>query len=170
MSKLVDILARELKEWGFRAGTSYFCIDGTAGWISRAEWQAAVDALAKPAVWNGEGLPPVGTTCIFYPGSPEGSDWHRELRRGVHVDVIAHFDSNGSSTAVFTFKVNGGLQVEQAISGCFKPIRTPEQIAADEIQAIRDELGWKRPQLGACPVEQLYRLGRIKPKSSGGAS
>lgn len=125
--------------------------------VTRAEWQAAVDALnAKMAKseslvddyvesqaeryakeWDGVGLPPVGTVCEFK--IPEefdqASPWRSELRSGHVVEIVHHYDTGISKCAVFKFKVDFGHLVEQATADCFRPVRTPEQIAAEEREA-----------------------------------
>lgn len=207
--KLVDILARELKDWPEDGGCGY-CVqafgsrdvifggrsnyfeasevaeDNADARVTRAEWQAAVDALkatkekvmdidwskapegathrvphgcwykiedglvwcwssreewAGPypkkqyedgsmedmvkrpktaSEWNGEGLPPVGTVCEY----KHVSEWQK-------VEVFAvKPNHNGSHTALFTYE--NGTWCGCAEPSFFRPIRTPEQIAAEE--------------------------------------
>lgn len=165
--KLVDILARELEIWpesAMKLSQSFagmiFYLDSAGqivrlvrtgvaeDWrkvdVTRAQWQAAVDALKaeecahsyanklgcpecgeafKPA-WTGEGLPPVGTVC----------EW-RDDDSGVWQKVeIRYFSEH---TALLRFEVDEG-DTEGAFSpsDCqFRPIRTPEQIASEERHA-----------------------------------
>ena len=100
--KLVDILARELKVWpdmlGHAVGQSAdgglhcemepvgaetvwtsekytLCSNWISDIVTRAEWQAAVDALNSPKVveWDGVGRPPEGTVCgLWYKGCDQG--------------------------------------------------------------------------------------------------
>lgn len=161
--KLVDILARELKEWPDQydsiiqdeGGHLHGCYslagddtdqgglpfdpapvawDGSHAIITHAEWQAAVNALkAKkefvafdfsgpvldygPKEWTGEGLPPVGTVC--------------EMQNAIgiwrEVEIFAHFKGN-------VFGWDGGELINYFSNDPheFRPIRTPEQIAAEE--------------------------------------
>lgn len=173
--KLVDILARELKVWPELAktieqsavGMVFFdpyvgkilevaCFDLADDWrdaqVTQAQWQAAVDALKaeKSVEWNGEGLPPVGTVCEFAGFNPEET-MPTDPRVGDQVTVIAHFMSGSFEVAAFTFYAPPEfeyLQVAQGAYGCFRPIRTPEQIAADErskaIEAM-EQLGIGNP-------------------------
>ena len=148
MSKLVDILARELKAWpkyrkqcvqGSVGSEIYF--DGGSGddlyvteraedgglngaVVTRTEWQAAVDALKAEKVveWTGEGLPPVGTVCEIR--AHKLNDWHEakiafSSRNVVVWDWVGEPSINGLCTAY-----------AHAIE--IRPIRTPEQIAAEE--------------------------------------
>lgn len=105
----------------------------------------------RPANWNGEGLPPVGTVCEFAGFNPEETI-PTDPRAGDQVTVIAHFMSGSFEVAAFTFYAPPEfeyLQVAQGAYGCFRPIRTPEQIAEEArlaelnlmIGAIKDHPG-----------------------------
>ncbi|MFJ2455396.1 hypothetical protein ACIOWK_27290 [Pseudomonas protegens] len=180
--KLVDILARELKEWPeewhaaeqgnggriYKIGTSIWIStqqiaeDQKYAVVTRAEWRAAVDALKAekefvpfdfsgpvldygPKEWSGEGLPPVGTVCEFAGGTHCPDDpFDKDLKQGDQVTIIAHFKCGDFTLAAFTFDPKnpdrGMVQVEQGNYGCFRPIRTPEQIAAEERDAELNEM------------------------------
>lgn len=100
----------------------------------------------RPTRWDGEGLPPVGTACEFAGGEDCPHDpWDKDLRVGDQVTIIAHFDGgNGDQLAAFTFPTKnpnrGAFNVEQGRWGCFRPIRTPEQIAAEKYEADAADL------------------------------
>ena len=149
--KLVDILARELKVWPegecfawqdydrevrFSDSTRHdffarsmaednirypFYADPKSG-VTRAEWQAAVDALNAPKVveWDGDGLPPVGIDCEVENEVLGGWD-HAEK-------ILAHSSINGKDVAVF----QRGDLIAYSRSGSFRPTRTAEQVAAEE--------------------------------------
>lgn len=78
----------------------------------------------NPSPWTGDDLPPVGTVCEFRAGHsqfPELS-W-------TEVRIVSHDRQGGRDFAVFASMSGYG--------GCcnpadFRPIRTPEQIAAEE--------------------------------------
>lgn len=162
--KLVDILAVELKCWPELLGDAVGqAADGTlhnemepedveidrtlesytlckhfiSDIVTRAEWQAAVDALNQSEldavlakneqlaaaraeripVWNGEGLPPVGIEC----------EWHPNVHGWVKVKILGR---DGSDT---WYRASG----EEHSQTCrnmafFRPIRTAEQVAAEE--------------------------------------
>lgn len=151
--KLVDILARELKEWPeglgdtagqardgtlhsendagpiLRTDSAYtLCDDWIMDVVTRAQWQAAVEALkaeAAPA-WSGVGLPPVGAKCII---TPHNTIWGFSSIADYQGNVLSYHDDfvwvdligvSGVPIATRTDKVD------------FKPIRTQEQIAAEE--------------------------------------
>lgn len=80
--------------------------------------------------WNGEGLPPVGTVCEFYDAT---------LHRWFEV-VIAY---SSSWVVVVRGKCSDGEAVEISLrseSAELRPIRTPEQIAAEERKRIEEEI------------------------------
>lgn len=143
--KLVDILARELKVWPEdceaieqdRRGSCLFKVNGPAistyveaiaedadtAKVTRAQWQAAVDALKADKVveWH-NGIPPVGTTCERRFPNVESSSWQGGI-------VLAH-----GSRKIF-FRDNCGDEWAHSIDDVeFRPFRTPEQIAAEERQ------------------------------------
>lgn len=189
--KLVDILARELKVWpeGVRIitqqGSGYLfdegnypldinvevAEDGSIATVTRAQWQAAVDVLKKAenAVpeWNGEGLPPVGTVCEVEVATdtdsmdkrPEG--WHRTT-------ILAHYAPYGDEFKVAICPVD--RKIYQRIAECFRPIRTPEQIAKQERSkacdkmygVILDKVAHDRRNNGSDICEALYDAGYRK--------
>lgn len=165
MAKLIDILARELKVWpdgyarleqSMMGVVLYRVPDGTlpvgfftisdnyrTSVVTRAEWQAAVDALNATKVVDG--LPAIGSRVFVY--DPEGV-----LRYGQGEDgeVVAHVEN----TAVI--RMSYGL-------GCFEArcLRTAEQVAAEErdkvIKEIRDDL-----DVPTAIAERAYKKGYRK--------
>lgn len=260
--KLVDILARELKEW---PNDQYESIgqandgalhkspnwDSGCGWskekytmaedwsrvhVTRAQWQAAVDALkpekkqreainwatspewakelainphgeaawlgdngyvymlgrvfhewstpssfprecfkvveSRPVVWGEGELPPVGTVCeiSLSDGVTEEAIDHERYKHhvGEKVEIIAHHNlgGGGCKAAVYAIDMGLGFEYHSLIKGNFRPIRTPEQIAAEErlkaIESMRKEIGFEAPYLGPCPIAMLYDRGYRK--------
>lgn len=102
------------------------------------------------AEWNGEGLPPVGVECevdgLAFPvsgggGSPISGGGGGGSSMGgiswVKCTVIAHEEVNGALAAV----VNSGRKIGWAYSSTkFRPICTPEQIAAEEREMAIEEM------------------------------
>lgn len=120
------------------------CFGGNSGsyqFFKNGEWEIGFGCMsnsylqiAQPEPWTGEGLPPVGTVCEFAGFNPEET-LPTDPRVGDQVTVIAHFMSGSFEVAAFTFYAPPEfkyLQVAQGAYGCFRPIRTPEQIAAEE--------------------------------------
>lgn len=194
--KLVDILARELKVWPDGAlyawqsefnSEVYFegaSVDifhasgnaedsGTEGAeVTRAQWQAAVDALkaeSRPTEsmalhhqevgritrqWNGE-LPPVGLPCQWYSDSQTG--WQE-------VVVLAY---SGESAWI---QPKGKPSIIVGNPANFLPLRTPEQIAKQERSkacdkmygVILDKIPQDRRNNGSDICEALYDAGYRK--------
>lgn len=158
--KLVNILARELRAWPEQYDClSQMRHDGVilarlelaedsfpAGVIvTKAQWQAAVDALKNCAhlwvgwsdteacelcnktrkivvEWNGEGLPPVGTVCEI----EQSGEWNRvEVMYLSNCTLLLKFDVDEEND-------NEGAYDPRDPDIKLRPIRTPEQIAADE--------------------------------------
>jgi len=105
-------------------------------------------------VWDGQGLPPVGAVCEY-------QTWvNREWKQ---TKVLAHH----LGFAVHSWSVDGDdMEVDSAPPQDFRPIRTPEQVAAEArekaIQYMRDEISWTTPKLGPCPIAMLYDAGYRK--------
>lgn len=164
--KLIDILARKLKVWpegldclSQLKGTGYIIsgkgFDGRAfnsleiadetkiagAVVTRAEWQAAVEALAfmdkheiafgsepgitAPSEWNGQYLPAVGMWLEAGFAFEDFKKWHKgvciavgECPEGREEFCVVRF---GKKIAMYT--VDGGRM---------RPIRTAEQIADEE--------------------------------------
>lgn len=176
--KLVDILARELKAWPEGVDSVwqsscdneiYFDTDvppfytslnaedsGTQGAvITQAQWQAAVDALNAPKVveWDGVGDPPVGTVCE-YDARPIGKG------EPLFVKVEVKYLSEQSIVIICTDVPDGenkeNIGVELALMngismrGKFRPIRTDEQVAAEEREAEDNEVMSRYMSLSDC--------------------
>ncbi|WP_312272265.1 hypothetical protein [Pseudomonas sp.] len=86
--------------------------------------------VPRPAepTWNGpqDGLPPVGTVC--------------ELQDATEVRILAHTKRAGAPVAVY--QCTDSESIEAYTASFFRPIGTPEQIAAEERdKAIKKMLG-----------------------------
>lgn len=120
---------------GVRRGEwEYFGMDGH--WIlygpACSKLKAAMVARPEIHEWNGEGLPPAGTVCEFKAGHsqfPELS-W-------TEVRINSHDSQGGRDFAVFASMSGYGGCSDPAD---FRPIRTPEQIAAEEREQAIQQL------------------------------
>lgn len=97
-----------------------------SGWRQCLKPCKAVSEIVRPksAEWNGEGLPPVGTACE----RNYGGEWKKTI-------VCGH-SPDGQSWAAFYDEDKAGWL---GATG-FRPIRTPEQIAADERESKAKEM------------------------------
>lgn len=153
--------------WGFfkldLAGW-FICGDGEKVWRKTpyqspdnfSWWGNAVERPSTQS-WSGEGLPPVGVVCEFK--SPSSGGWLKARIIFVSawtVVLYVFFEHDEHCYSVSAFE-KGNLQ--------FRPIRTHEQIAADEREAAvngmlcYDALGGSRRGL----AEALYDAGYRKP-------
>ena len=113
-----------------------FCM-GKKSWVVVAE---------RPAAWTGEGLPPVGTVCEM-----QHEDWNRGWEK-----VLVLYASNAY---VITSDPKSGEQHWYPRNLSFRPLRTPDQIAAEEREkAVSEMADTLRIQLGTNYRDDLARL------------
>lgn len=83
---------------------------------------------AEPATWNGKGLPPVGTVCIV---EPHNTMWGFSSTSGYERKILAYYGEyvwlGHAETPLET-----PLETTRIDKVDFRPLRTPEQIAAEE--------------------------------------
>ena len=110
----------------------------------------ATSAIKRP--WSGEGLPPVGVVCEV--------DWCEEWHK---CEVIAHFQQRCGMVAAFTVEISDGAKSLAAFgAGSFRPIRTHEQIAADEREAAILDI-YQTICISRAQAEAIYDAGYRKP-------
>lgn len=139
-----------------------WCGGGT-GWGEKT-WQYNNDLstirrlIVRALPWSGEGLPPVGTVCE----NNNGSYW-------VKVLIVAHDIVDGENRAVFRFAGEGMESYYGEPASEFRPIRTADQIAAEErkngIRAMMGAIGFSRSVLSNKDCEILWDAG-YRPTSS----
>lgn len=179
--RLVELLARELDEWPegakrasqdkdkeIRFDTSWndfyvetLADDAGSGFgdgvvVTRQEWAAARAKMEEKTEWSGEGLPPVGTVC---------EAWHNGSAQGV-VEVRYA----GDCMVLWNVK-HEHEQCSVAKNYWFRPVRTPEQIAAQERERALDDIyriirTVERPGNKADMAEALYAAGYRKQEKS----
>lgn len=80
----------------------------------------------KNKEWSGEDIPPIGTVCEY---KSEGGEWRK-------CEVVAYYQSNVVAVDVLNsiaVCVHFGLSL-------LRPLRTPEQLAAEEKSKAVDEM------------------------------
>jgi hypothetical protein len=102
-------------QWHREEDNRFVDIDG--GYWQKTAHDYTVHRRQQPTAWSGAGLPPVGTVCEV---------------EGETVVVVAHH-CNGTQ-AIYAESITEGL-LYYGDPGEFRPIRTPEQIAADDREA-----------------------------------
>ena len=112
-----------------RIGAVFFWNGHTSEWRPARFWDDRKhDCIQRPTTpsWSGEGLPPVGVVCEAKWGR---TGWSRCV-------VFAHKPNANGGTDVLV-DVDGDWTFFDKPS-MFRPIRTPEQIAADEQETATD--------------------------------
>ena len=142
-----------------RPGEMDLADDHMTSSVTRAEWQAAIDALnadkcehsyannigcpecgelnaSKVVEWDGEGLPPVGSTCEHSTDDNKNDSADGGWKK---VKIVGHhqFHNDDYLCAVWV----SGTDVNYSSEGeHFRPIRTAEQVAAEEREKAIDKL------------------------------
>lgn len=130
-----------------RGGVFYFDSDEGFGLHEIRE------VVARPSPWNGTGLPPVGTVCEV-----NLYGWRR-------CEVFAHkVEGDKDPDILFSYTRDDGEPAWNWVRypSRFRPIRTPEQIAADEREkAVADmKLIWAKA--GSHRFHAIYDAGYRK--------
>ncbi len=104
--------------------------------------------------WTGEGLPPVGTVCEFMkhnsPPAPEGQWTNGDIRYLSDYTVIIGGDRCE--------------HVHHPRNCSFRPVRTPEQIAAEEREKAIDVLMQMTSSLGHSDVSKKILFSELYDK------
>lgn len=105
-------------------------------WLTVAPCVRPEDYVARPDTWSGEGRPPVGTVCetTYDDGKYRWGYW-------LKTKVLAY----GEQRTFVSQETRGkpGEWIEGGICSegmKYRPIRTPEQIAAEERKAAIDKM------------------------------
>jgi hypothetical protein len=107
---------------------------------SSAFLEGPVNYVERPSAWNGEGLPPVGTVCEVLKGDETTITWEdeRKFMIGKRVTVRAAF-INDCDQAMCAIELDMG-RCECILAKLLGPLRTPEQIKAEERKRITDDI------------------------------
>jgi hypothetical protein len=110
-----------------------------------------------PLIWNGSGLPPAGTVCELR--AHKLNEWGRALIKFASRNVVV-WDWEGEPEI-------SGLWTSYAHEVEIRPIRTPEQIAVEEMKSYTAEicelLGWSPDYPGSVrDAKRLYDAGYRK--------
>lgn len=94
--------------------------------------------VERPSVWDGSGLPPVGVECEVTKG--ERVDWSAsdESLIGQNVTVKAIF-RNALDQGIASVERNDG-RCECILADLLKPVKTPEQLAAEQREKVIREI------------------------------
>lgn len=115
-----------------------------------AEREATFEARPQDA-WDGQGLPPVGAKCLT-----DRNDFLRE------VTILCH-----GKTRTFVFDHVSQEEICLVLKDrVFLPIRTPEQIAAEEREKAIEEMCFAEETLTVKQAKALYEAGYRRQESS----
>ena len=139
-------------------GAVFYWSESASEWRPARFWNDRKhDCIQRPTTpsWSGEGLPPVGVVCEAKWGR---NCWSRCV-------VFAHKPNANGGTDVLV-DVDGDWTFFDKPS-MFRPLRTPEQIAADERETAIDAMLAATPAPGSDislrVCEKLYDAGYRKP-------
>ena len=154
------------EEW-YLAGNGCAPLVWTGMWCKAFQFsQREHKCVQRPTTqsWSDEGLPPVGVVCEA--GIPHTSGANGENRSIVWIEgrVIAYHEIKGRQYAWFA--EDDGFYPPAVLE--FRPIRTPEQIAADEREAACEAMlqiaKARRPDPDVYEaIATLYDAGYRKP-------
>lgn len=105
--------------------------DASCGSFHNSRCESFSYVTERPVAWNGKGLPPRGTKCEVQPWKEHEAPW-------IEVEFIASWLAPNGQTYSW---VHTGYGWKEPQMFRFRPIRTPEQIAADKrLHEIRNAL------------------------------
>lgn len=137
-----------------RQGGKVYSISRGEGWSIEELYTVS----SRPAAWNGTGLPPVGTVCEAL--------WNEASDTWLKSKV---FGANEHGQPIHRWEEGPRIYEYQASplhgpngTAYFRPIRTPEQIAAEERDKARTEVLNAMTEAGAADEPQPLWEHRLK--------
>ncbi|EPG5063277.1 hypothetical protein KW867_33535 [Pseudomonas aeruginosa] len=116
-------MKKEGTDWFYWSESGHKWINGILTCDVSAEREATFEARPQEA-WNGKGLPPVGTVCIV---EPHNTMWGFSSTSGYERKILAYYGEY-----VWLGHAETPLETTRIDKVDFRPLRTPEQIAAEE--------------------------------------
>jgi len=119
--------------WARVDGDQWFYHEpGASKWHAGLNPRAGEQYVERPQTpWSGEGLPPVGTVCECGTVGAADPVPINQWREGDKIKCVAHIEIKGTSPLPL-FWNERTFNASTLASHCFRPIRTTEQISADE--------------------------------------
>lgn len=109
------------------------------------------EIVERPVTWNGQGLPPVGTVCIV---EPPNTMWGFSSTSGYERKILAYYGEY-----VWLGHAETPLETTRIDKVDFRPIRTPEQIAAEERAKAIEEMCFAVETLTVKQAKALFDAG-----------
>ncbi|HDL5093989.1 TPA: hypothetical protein PXD63_004253 [Pseudomonas aeruginosa] len=119
-------MKKEGTDWFYWSESGHKWINGILTCDVSADREATFEARPQEA-WDGHGLPPVGTVCIV---EPHNTMWGFSSTSGYERKILAYYGEY-----VWLGHAETPLETTRIDKVDFRPIRTPEQIAAEEREA-----------------------------------
>ncbi|HFX1297124.1 TPA: hypothetical protein ACID1V_002935 [Pseudomonas aeruginosa] len=136
-------MKKEGTDWFYWSESGHKWINGILTCDVSAEREATFEARPQEAL-DGQGLPPVGAKCLT-----ERNDFLRE------VTILCH-----GKTRTFVFDHVSQKEICLVLKDrVFLPIRTPEQIAAEEREKAIEEMCFAEETLTVKQAKALYEAG-----------
>ncbi|HHQ2759003.1 TPA: hypothetical protein ACSPMO_005782 [Pseudomonas aeruginosa] len=101
--------------------------------------------------WDGKGLPPVGTVCIV---EPHNTMWGFSSTSGYERKILAYYGEH-----VWLGHAETPLETTRIDKVDFRPVRTPEQIAAEERVKAIEEMCFAEETLTVKQAKALFDAG-----------
>ncbi|HHK0021537.1 TPA: hypothetical protein ACQQGR_004928 [Pseudomonas aeruginosa] len=122
-----------------------------------------VPRSAFSSEWNGQGLPPVGTVCIV---EPHNTMWGFSSTSGYERKILAYYGEY-----VWLGHAETPLETTRIDKVDFRPLSTPEQIAAEEREKAIEEMRELVGDIDKVPtwsdaLAALYDAGYRRQESS----
>ncbi|WP_225006409.1 hypothetical protein [Pseudomonas aeruginosa] len=130
-------------------GSKVWGLSGPACCVS-AEREATFEARPQET-WDGQGLPPVGTVCIV---EPHNTMWGFSSTSGYERKILAYYGEY-----VWLGHAETPLETTRIDKVDFRPIRSPEQIAAEERKKAIEEMCFAEETLTVRQANALYDAG-----------
>lgn len=164
------------RHWGDEPGQSgidFYKKDGYGRlvYLDGNTWDVALtkpndpDLIPRPAApWSGQGLPLIDTTCEWL--DPGSDRWIpvKVVFLSYWVIVVRDTNHHPEGSVDLAFDLTGDLPQ-------FRPLRTPEQIAAEErereIEAMATDIMGEQHISGRVMAERLHSLGYRKVDHAG---
>ena len=142
--------------WIYQAGSEFYsCYAGSSCEHIPVfpEWRKS-RLIPRPSPWSGEGLPPVGTVCEIAPPY---------RNHGSKVRVLCHDEGDAICRLIEGDELG---DIRQYMASEVRPIRTPEQIAAEQKKVAIEQTIKDLKAVNGCGfysiAEDLYDAGYRK--------
>ena len=156
--------------WNQVEGDYDTCEDwDTAVVTEQAYYKEKERLLHKQQEWiPGANLPPVGTKCCIHLTVPSFyQETYPTVEHGMEVEILQHLDTGKGEVAVFKYlnesQGDGYYCVAQAITECFVPLKTQEQIEEEDTKEVIAQVvcDWLRQSSDINRYEKMEAIANL---------